>query len=205
MGEILGQFRSSLALGSSLNCPANRAADAAGVQNVLDTAHKMGITTLDDPSAYGASIATGGANITMLDMVYAYTTLARNGNMVGDQTISAQAGYRNLDPVAFTDIKDGRGIVRYHYEPKTEQVVPAQFPWLVTSIISDCQNRRLIWGCGFPLFVLLTIGRLQQKRAHKRGEDSPNARQLAIPLYATGRDRRLGRQRGPHDLDGRQR
>ena len=48
-GRNLGPIPVKLALGSSLNCPANRAADAAGVQNVLDTAHKMGITTLDDP------------------------------------------------------------------------------------------------------------------------------------------------------------
>lgn len=154
-GRNQGPIPVRLGLGSSLNCAANRAADAAGVQNVIDVAHKMGITTLNDPSTYGASIATGGANITMLDMVYAYTTLARNGSMIGDSAVGqVQQGYRTLDPVAFTDVKDGRGQVRYHYEPKTEQVVPAQYPYLVTSIISNCQNRRLIWGCGFPEFVL---------------------------------------------------
>ncbi|HTE85178.1 MAG TPA: transglycosylase domain-containing protein [Dehalococcoidia bacterium] len=154
-GRNLGPIPVRLALGSSLNCPANRAADTAGVQNIIDVAHKMGITTLDDPSAYGASIATGGANITLLDMVYAYTTLARNGSMVGDDTVSQpKQGYRNLDPVAFTMVKDGRGVIRYQYQTKSEQVVPPQFPYLVTSIISNCQNRRLIWGCGFPEFVL---------------------------------------------------
>jgi membrane peptidoglycan carboxypeptidase len=154
-GRNLGPIPVRLALGSSLNCPANRAADTAGVQNIIDVAHKMGITTLDDPSTYGASIATGGANVTMLDMVYAYTTLARNGNMVGDTTVNQpKQGYRNLDPIAFTSVKDGRGTVRYQYQPKTEQVVPAQFPYLVTSIISNCQNRRMIWGCGFPEFLL---------------------------------------------------
>jgi membrane peptidoglycan carboxypeptidase len=154
-GRTQGPIPVRLALGSSLNCAANRAADTAGVDNVIDTAHKMGITTLNDAQTYGASIATGGANVTMLDLAYAYTTLARNGNMVGDSILgSAQPGYRTLDPVAYTDVKDGRGAVRYHYEPKTEQVVPPQYPYLVTSIISNCQNRRLIWACGFPEFVL---------------------------------------------------
>jgi aryl-alcohol dehydrogenase-like predicted oxidoreductase len=40
-----------------------------GVQKILDTAHAMGITTMDNAGSYGASIATGGANITLIDMV----------------------------------------------------------------------------------------------------------------------------------------
>ena len=153
-GRTQGPIPVRLALGSSLNCAANRAADTAGVQNVIDAAHKMGITTLTDTQNYGASIATGGANVTLLDMAYAYTTLARNGSMVGDTSLDATSGLRPLDPVAITDVKDGRGNERYHFEPKSQQVVPPQYPYLVTSIISNCQNRRLIWGCGFPEFIL---------------------------------------------------
>ena len=46
--KTYGPVPIKIALGSSLNCPANRAAAVAGIGNVIDTAKKMGITTLDD-------------------------------------------------------------------------------------------------------------------------------------------------------------
>ncbi len=190
-GRTQGPIPVRLALGSSLNCAANRAADTAGIQHIIDTAHKMGITTMDDPSLYGASIATGGANVTMLDLAYAYTTLARNGNMIGDTAVTpSKSGYRSLDPVAYTDVKDGRGIVRYHYEPKTDQVVPAAFPYLVTSIISNCQNRRLIWACGFPEFVLsdgrAVAAKTGTQAGTKTAETLANWQFMYTPQIVTG-------------------
>lgn len=154
-GVTQGPIPVRLALGSSLNCAANRAADVTGIPSIISTAHAMGITTMPDASGYGASIATGGANITMLDLAYAYTTLARDGNMIGDTPVERYpAGFRPLDPVAITEVKNGHGEILYQYQPQTAQVVPPAYPYLVTSIISDCQNRRLIWQCGFPEFVL---------------------------------------------------
>jgi membrane peptidoglycan carboxypeptidase len=182
-----------LALGSSLNCAANRAADTAGISNIIDTAHKMGITTMADDGTYGASIATGGANLTMLDLAYAYTTLARNGNMIGDTAQAPNpkpADYRPLDPVAITQVKDGRGQIRYQYEPKTQQVVPAPYPYLVTSIISNCQNRRLIWGCGFPEFLLSdgrpVAAKTGTQQGAKVGETLANWQFMYTPQLVTG-------------------
>ena len=60
-----------------------------GVDNVIETAKKLGITTLAqhfDPTfgnhpavTYGASIATGGANIRAVDMAYMDATIANMG------------------------------------------------------------------------------------------------------------------------------
>ncbi len=135
------------ALGSSLNAPAVAAAAYAGVANVIDTAHRLGIGTLTDPSDYGVSIATGGANITLLDMTYMYTTLANNGLMVGQDRI--EPGVRRLDPVSLLKVVDGRGRVLYEFrEPKREQTVPAAQAYMVTNILSDDSARRLIYSPG---------------------------------------------------------
>jgi len=134
------------ALGSSLNAPAVAAAAYAGVPAVIDTAHKLGISTLNDPENYGVSIATGGANITLLDMTYMYSTLANNGVMVGQERLE---GPRRLDPVAILKVVDGQNRVLYEFrEPKREQVVPAAQAWLITSILSDDSARRLIYAPG---------------------------------------------------------
>ncbi|MGD9934721.1 MAG: transglycosylase domain-containing protein [Dehalococcoidia bacterium] len=81
------------ALGGSQNVGAFRAAETAGVDNVIEMAKKVGITTLDqyfDPTfvnhgvvTYGASIATGGANIRAIDLAYANSVFSNMGVMVG--------------------------------------------------------------------------------------------------------------------------
>jgi membrane peptidoglycan carboxypeptidase len=190
-GQTQGPIPVRLALGSSLNCPGNRAAVLAGIPNIIDTAHVMGITTMPTPQGYGASIATGGANITMLDMVYGYATIARNGNMIGDTAIeNFPKGYRPLDPVSYTRVVDGQGDVVYSYEPKTQQVVPPAYPYLVTSIISNCQNRRLIWQCGFPEFVLSDGRQVAAKTGTQQGADTghtiANWQFMYTPQLVTG-------------------
>jgi membrane peptidoglycan carboxypeptidase len=155
VGRVQGPLPVKIALGSSLNCAANRAAATAGVQKVIETAQTMGITTLDDPSLYGPSIATGGANINLLDMAFGYVTMARNGEMIGDPVAGdTPGGERGLAPAAIRQVTNPAGEVLYKYEPRTEQVVPPGYPYLVNHILSDCQNRRLIWPCGFPMFSL---------------------------------------------------
>jgi len=150
----LGPIPVALALGSSLNCSANRAAATVGIEDVVKTAQALGITTLGDPSQYGPSIATGGANISLVDMTHAYGTLARDGNMVGADVVPGEANSRALDPVIIRKVTGPDGAVLYEYQPRTEQVVRPGFAYLVTSILSDCQHRRFIWGCAFPAFRL---------------------------------------------------
>jgi membrane peptidoglycan carboxypeptidase len=171
-GRTQGPIPVRLALGSSLNCAANRAAQVTGVQSVFDTAHAMGITTMSNANDYGASIATGGANITLLDMTFAYTTLARNGSMIGETaTRGLPIGYRRLEPSAVLEVKDGQGRTLYRPETQTAQVVPAGFPYLITGILSDCSNRRLIWPCGFPAFGLADGRPVAVKTGTQQGND----------------------------------
>jgi membrane peptidoglycan carboxypeptidase len=85
-------------MGGSQNVGAFRAAEEAGIDNVIDEAKALGITTLDqgfDPTFYdhsaiyyGPSIATGGANIRAIDMAYMNATLANMGTMVGVPTLA---------------------------------------------------------------------------------------------------------------------
>jgi membrane peptidoglycan carboxypeptidase len=190
-GRTQGPIPVRLALGSSLNCAANRAAQVAGIQNVLDTAHSMGIASMDDAGSYGAAIATGGANVTLLDMAYAYTTMDRNGNLIGARGSEQRSNAdRKLDPVALLDVRDGRGQVLYHYAPQTEQVVPAGYPYLVTSILSDCANRRLIWQCGFPEFTLPDGRPVAVKTGTQQGADIghtiANWQYMYTPQIVTG-------------------
>jgi len=58
-------------------------------------------------------------------------------------------GTRELDPVRILEVRDADGnIIFTHNGPETRQVVNAGSVWLLDSIMSDCQARWIIWGCG---------------------------------------------------------
>ena len=161
-----GPVTARQALGSSLNAPAVRAAEYASVLSVIDTAHKLGISTLTDPENYGVSIATGGANVTLLDMTYMYSTLANNGVIVGDTPIEPRP--RKLDPISLLKVTDGRGRTLYEFrEPKREQVVPAAQAYLITNVLSDDSARNLIYSPG--LFNLKDARPLAAKTGTQQG------------------------------------
>jgi membrane peptidoglycan carboxypeptidase len=154
------------ALGSSLNAPAVAAAAYAGVPAVIDVAHKLGISTLTDPENYGVSIATGGANITLLDMTYMYATLANQGAMVGEP--AAEGSPRKLDPVPLLRVTDGRGRVLYEFkQPHREQTIPPQYAYLITNVLSDDSARTLIYSPG--LFSLKDGRPLAAKTGTQQG------------------------------------
>ena len=108
-----GLISGRAALGGSQNIPAYRAAQEAGVANVIEVAKRLGITTLEqffDPTFvshldvdYGPSIATGGANIRAIDMAYMNATIANMGVMVGVPHYAETIDLDELNNTAFDE------------------------------------------------------------------------------------------------------
>ena len=105
-----GLITARAALGGSQNVGAFRAAQEGGVDNVIAMAKKLGFTTLDqhfDPTfrahgdvTYGASIATGGANVRAFDMAYMNSVIANMGVMVGVETLAKTVQLKDLKSTA---------------------------------------------------------------------------------------------------------
>ncbi|RME46270.1 MAG: glycosyl transferase, partial [Chloroflexi bacterium] len=112
------------ALANSYNIPAVRVLNQVGVAEVLKTAHRMGINTLNRDD-YGLSLTLGGGEVRLLDMTYAYSVFANNGRMTGRPVPAdrRRPGYRTLDPVAILRVEDSYGNVLDEYQPVTEQVL----------------------------------------------------------------------------------
>jgi membrane peptidoglycan carboxypeptidase len=135
--QYLGPVTVRTALSQSINIPALRTILAMGVANVVDTAHKMGITSLADPESYGPALTIGGCEIKLLDHTYAYSVFANNGLMVGMPTVEdLPSGYRQLDPVAILSVENSLGTSLYQYQADSLQVVPAPYAYLITDILS---------------------------------------------------------------------
>ena len=150
-----GPQRLRNALARSYNIPAVEALEIAGVDNVIRTAHRMGISTLDRGlDYYGLSLTLGGGEVRLLDMVYAFTMFANNGRMIGAPVPQEEArdGYRQLNPVAILRVEDSEGNVLYQYdEPESDAVLSPQLAFLMNDILSDRQARWAAMGHPNPL------------------------------------------------------
>ncbi|MCB0034322.1 MAG: transglycosylase domain-containing protein, partial [Anaerolineales bacterium] len=139
------------ALANSYNVPAVEVMSWVGVDNVIRTAHKMGITTLDQgPNSYGLSLTLGGGEVKLLDMAYAFGVLANGGTMVGEQIPEAQQrlGFRTLDPVTILRVEDRTGRELYAYrQPQQQTVLTPQLSYLINDILSDARSRCAAFGC----------------------------------------------------------
>jgi membrane peptidoglycan carboxypeptidase len=117
------------ATANSYNIPALKAMEYAGPQNVLVTAERMGITTLQNN---GIAWGLGSENVPLIQMVGAYQVLANTG--------------RHVPPQGILDIWDNYGHNLYHYDPLHAPAAPVLSPqvsYLMTSVLIDEPTRRL--------------------------------------------------------------
>jgi membrane peptidoglycan carboxypeptidase len=125
------------AIAESINTAAVRTVIDVGVENMAETAHKMGITDTLGPEC-GPAVTLGACEVKLVDMTYAYGTLALNGAMRGRPTSEdLPGGFRELDPVSVLKIEDAEGNVLYEYEgPEEERVLEPAYAYMMTDILS---------------------------------------------------------------------
>ena len=125
------------ALANSYNIPAVKALEFVGLPAMLDTARRMGISSLNQAD-YGLSLVLGSGEVTLLEMTAAYAVLANGGV------------YR--EPVAISRIEDAAGRVVYEYQPPAgNYVVSPQHAYLITDILADNEARAPMFGLNSPL------------------------------------------------------
>ena len=67
------------ALAQSRNIPAVKALYLAGINDSIQTAHDLGVNSLNDPNRYGLTLVLGGGEVSLLDMTGAYGVFANDG------------------------------------------------------------------------------------------------------------------------------
>lgn len=125
------------ALANSLNIPAVEALQKAGIDNVLSTSKKFGISTLNDDTDYGLSLALGSGPVPLTEMTNTYATFANAGSHTTTTTISS-----------ITD-KNNRQI--YQHKPKFTQAISPQTAYIMSSILSDNTARSELFGSSLNL------------------------------------------------------
>ena len=136
-----GPIRLREALGNSLNTPAVRTIQFTGTERFLQRLHLLGIWSLSKSADYyGQGLALGDGELSLFELVQAYSVLARGGE---------------FRPLRILDS-------RYGLPGESWPVMDSKTTSLIADILSDPQARRLEFGEGhllrFPVRTAIKTG-----------------------------------------------
>lgn len=120
------------ALAQSLNIPAVKVMEELGVSNAIETAQRMGISTISKDQDYGLSLALGAAEATPLAMTNAYAAFA--------------AGGQQYEPTTIRQIENKYGENMYTNNIRPKRVQSEQASYLISNILSDNAARSPTFG-----------------------------------------------------------
>lgn len=132
-GKFRGPVLLRRALANSLNIPAVRVIQHAGVEETLKTAESMGISFIGKRSRFGLSLALGSAEIKPLELAEGYATFANLGRQVHSNAIS-KVEDRFGDDITKLDDKPAKGAL----DPR--------IAYMIINILSDNVARQEIFG-----------------------------------------------------------
>ena len=136
-GKYRGPMQLRYALANSINVVAVKLLALSGIQDTLQTAYDLGITSLaptkETMSRVGLSLTLGGGEVRLLELTGAYGVLMNGGYKV--------------EPVGILKVEDSNGKVLENNEPKKgKQVLSDGLAYLIADVLSDNQARTEVFG-----------------------------------------------------------
>lgn len=141
-----GPIQMRYALGNSLNIPAVKMLARVGIKDTMSLAYQMGLAnwepTDDNVNSVGLSLVLGGREVTLLDLVSAYSVFA-------DQGVKK-------DPVAILKVTDANGKVLFENQPSEgRKILDPGVSFIVSDMLSDNGARTMVFG---PYSTLVVPG-----------------------------------------------
>ncbi len=143
-GSFHGLTQVRFALGNSYNIPAVRVLALNKIENLVNFAKEMGLTTLGNSSNYGLSLTLGGGEVRPYDMAVAFGVFANQG--IKQPLIS------------ILKIEDWKGKTYEEVKPKEielsgERVLSPEVSFLISHILYDNNARSQAFGTSSFLVV----------------------------------------------------
>ncbi len=138
-GKFRGPVTFRRALAQSLNVPSVQVLYLAGINDTLNLAEDLGITTLKDRSRYGLSLVLGGGEVMLLEETAAYSIFANEGIKHSISSI--------------IKIEDSEGNILEKYEDNPIRVLNEQTARLINDILSDEESRAPMFGSHSKLYL----------------------------------------------------
>ena len=147
-GKYGGFVTLKKALAQSINTVTARLIDRVGPKPVLDLVSKMGVDTEDILEA--PSIALGTPDVSLYEMVGAYSTFANQGVYI--------------KPSLVTRIEDKNGTILYQNVPETKDVLSEEAAYVTISLMEGVtqsgsgQRLRSNWAVNAPVYKKIITG-----------------------------------------------
>ncbi|HAT73823.1 MAG: Glycosyl transferase family 51 [Candidatus Moranbacteria bacterium GW2011_GWF2_36_839] len=136
-GNFSGLVSMRQALSSSLNIPAVKTLYLAGINETIDLAESLGISTLENRSRFGLSLVLGGGEVKLLEMTSAFSVFANDGEKNQLKVIQK--------------ITDQKGNIKKEYSNESKNVLEKEVARKINSILSDNSARSAVFGSNTPL------------------------------------------------------
>lgn len=133
-GQFNGPVSVRFALSNSLNLPAVKMLSLVGLDKALQTAHDMGITTLNQPERYGLALVLGGGEVRPIDMATAFSVFADGGT------------YRPAVSILKVQSNDGTTLFEHKAGTDEKDVLDPAIAYQISDILSDNAARSAIFG-----------------------------------------------------------
>jgi len=138
-GKFRGPVTMRQSLAQSLNMPSVKTLYLAGINETINLAQDMGITTLKDRKNFGLSLVLGGGEIKLIDETAAFGVFATEGVR---------------HPLSLIlKIKDGQGKVLEEYEDNPIKVLDEQICRQISDMLSDDEARAPVFGSHSKLYL----------------------------------------------------
>jgi len=127
------------ALAQSINIPAVKILYLAGIDETINLAQSMGITTLKDRQRYGLSLALGGGEVKLIDETAAYGVFATEGVK---------------HPISIIlQIEDAKGNILEKHRENSTRVLDKQTSRQINNMLSDDLARTPMFGAHSVLYL----------------------------------------------------
>jgi len=141
-GGFHGAVQARFALGNSYNIPAVRVLALNGLENFVEFANQMGITTFSDPSNYGLSLTLGGGEVRPYDMAVAFGVFANGGIKQPLVSILKVEDYTGK-LLKETNLRELEG----------DRIIPTEVAFLISHTLHDNNARSAAFGASSQLNV----------------------------------------------------
>ncbi len=138
-GKFHGRIPLRYALANSYNVPAVKVLNSVGVDNFVNHAREMGITTWNDSSRFGLSLTLGGGEVKMVDMARAFGVFANQGLR------------QDLSPIL--NVKNSSEDVIFERSNYSKRVLDPGVSFIISDILSDNTARSYAFGRGSSLEI----------------------------------------------------
>lgn len=138
-GKFMGNVTLRTALASSLNVPSVKLLAQNGIDNMINLATMMGITSWTDRSRYGLALALGGGEVRMIELAQAYSVFANLGEKV------------EVNPIL--EVKNYLGETIYEKQIEKTRIVEPELAFLIDDALSDDNARAPIFGLNSKLHI----------------------------------------------------